>query len=82
MAEGCKVKVHFTNPNWGNCWEPLTEAIRECQSALQAGGAIVVHCNAGHHRAPQICSSIFMWLDQISYDEAVTWPSGHCGFAP
>ena len=76
VPHGCS--AHFTNPNWWKVWWPLTEAMRECLLALRAGGGIVVHCNAGRHRAPQICASVLMGVQQIGYDEAVTWPIGHC----
>ena len=37
---------------------------------MKAGGAVVVHCNSGHHRAPQLCAAMMAALENTDYPTA------------
>jgi len=44
---------------------------------LAKDGAVVVHCNSGHHRALEVTAALLCGLKQCSYKEAVAWQDNH-----
>ena len=73
--------VEFVNPNYRGCWDQLADVARRTRRLLMKGGAVVVHCNSGHHRAPQIAAALVAGLRQTTYADAVAWQDYHdsCG---
>ena len=62
--------LDFVNPNFKQVWESLPGTLRRCHRILKLGGAVVVHCNSGHHRAPQVAACLLAGLRGISYEDA------------
>ena len=69
--------VEFVNPNFKGVWKTLVSAARRTKRLLAKDGAVVVHCNSGHHRALEVTAALLCGLKQCSYKEAVAWQDYH-----